>query len=72
MITQYSTEDQFCYGMSYREWREAGNVGKCPYHHKALRNYNKAEAEALSERYGLNKFLCPISNKWHLASTSRG
>ena len=55
--------------MSYREWREGGNTGKCPYHSKMLRNFNKAEAYDIAKRKNLHAFKCELSGKWHLSSS---
>lgn len=55
--------------MSYREWRENGNTGKCPYHAKMLRNFNKAEAYDIAKRKNLHAFKCGLSDKWHLTSS---
>ena len=68
MIVSYSSADQFCHGMTYREWRDQGNTGRCPYHAKMLRNFNKAEAHDIAKRCDKKAFLCPLSGKWHLAN----
>lgn len=68
MFTTYTTADQFCHGMSYREWRELGHTGKCPYHAKALRNFNRAEAYDIAKRKDMHAFFCELSGKWRLAT----
>jgi hypothetical protein len=68
MMISYSTEDQFCYGMTWQEWRRSGGEGKCPYHAKTLRNFNRAEAYDIAKRKNLHAFFCKLSGKWHLAA----
>lgn len=68
MITTYTTADQFCHGMSYREWREGGHTGRCPHHAKMLRNFNKAEAYDIAKRKNMRAFFCTLSHKWHIAN----
>lgn len=68
MMLTYSTADQFCDGMTWRDWIELGNRGPCPYHTKTLRNYNKKEAYAIAKKKNLKAFVCELSGKWHLAS----
>lgn len=70
MMTTYTTADQFCHGMSYREWRANGHEGRCPHHAKMLRNFNKAEAYDIAKRNNMHAFFCTLSQKWHLATGS--
>ena len=68
MLDTYSTADQFCHGMTYREWRDMGNTGRCPYHSKMLRNFNKTEAIDIAKKYNMGVFFCELSHRWHLTN----
>ena len=69
MMTSYSTEDQFCPGMTWQEWHRSGGEGRCPHHAKTLRNFNRAEAYDIAKRKNLHAFKCELSGKWHLSSS---